>query len=408
MRRTLPLFLFLLLLCLPASNTAGRALASVDSNHIWLPLINTLPPPPPPPDWAGSTGSVVCLAVDPANSDVVYAGTWGGGVFRSGDQGDSWAWAGSGLGAFLIDSLVIDPADSRVLYAGTHAGGLFKTIDGGQNWFFSGAGIQPAAAIYSIAIHPGNSQVLYAATRSTGRGINPPYGGVLYKSTDGGSWWFPVLADLGGPGVQDWVYSIAVSASPQVILAASHEHGPYYSNSGDAGSWQPAQVQGFSDYVKGRAIAFDPRAGSGRAFFATWHGGFYRSLNWGLNWDLSTEDLNNAKVFPNGITFGWASPETLYLPTMDTASGVMKSTDGGRSWRSAGLKQFNLYAIAALYPEGNIVLAGTVANGIYKSTNGGTSWSPAVRGLEVHPPAGAALTGGEAPAFPEPAEWVGP
>ena len=387
----------------------------------WMPLISQIPPtatptltplptetplptitptPPPPPDWSGAYGSVVSMAVDPFNPDVVYAGSWGGGVFRSTNQGNIWTWAGSGLGNYLIDSLAIDPTDGRILYAGTHAGGVYKSTDSGKHWLLAGHGIQDGAAVYAIAIHPGNPQVVYAGTRKTGNGLNLPYGGVLYKSIDGGGSWYPVLADIGGDGVQDWVYSITLKANPDLVLITSHEHGPYLSFSGEAGSWQACQVNGLSEYGKGRAIAFDPRSGSSTAFYATWHGGFYVSSDNGFNWRLATGDLDPIKVYPNGITFDWGRPDTMYLPTMDTANGVMKSTDAGRSWSSVGLTTDDIYSVMPL--GDGVVLAGTVANGLFKSTDGGRTWRRSTSGMEIHP--AAASPANAQPVFPEPYE----
>ena len=373
------------------------------------PLPTATPTPLPPPDWSGARGSVVSMAVDPFNPDVVYAGSWGGGVFRSENQGSSWTWAGSGLGNYYIDSLEIDPTDSNILYAGTQGGGVFKSTDRGQHWLLAGSGIQENAAVYSISVHPSNPLVVYASTRKMGNGLNLPYGGVLYKSSDGGNLWYPVLADIGGDGIQDWVYSIDTKADPNLVLVASHEHGPYYSFSGEPGTWQAGLVSGFYNYGKGRAIAFDPRPGSTTVFYGTWHAGFYISDDNGLNWRLATDDLDLTKVYPNGIVFAWNHPDIMYLPTMDTGSGVMKSTNAGRSWSSTWLSleaydPGDLYSVASLGSDGSVLLAGTVGNGLFKSTNSGRYWFRSTSGLEIRPSSALAVPGNTGQPLPEPLE----
>ena len=47
-------------------------------------------------------GSVVALAVDPADDNILFAAT-STTVFRTGDGGDSWSFAGSGLGGSAPD-----------------------------------------------------------------------------------------------------------------------------------------------------------------------------------------------------------------------------------------------------------------------------------------------------------------
>jgi len=379
------MLILVLILALASSHPQGGQAAAFQP-PVWLPMVSyQLPPPPPPPDWSGAQGSIICLLTDPRDPNLIYAGTWGGGVFRSEDQGDTWSWAGSGMSNYLVESLAMDPTDSRILYAGTHGGGIFKTTNGGQSWLFAGSGLQADAAVYAIAVHPGNNQVIFAGTRKIGTGLQAPYQGILYKSDNGGASWYPVLTDVGGPQAQDWVYSIAIKANPPTILVATHEHGPYLSTTGEPGDWQPAHVRGLDDYGKGRAVAFDPRPDSTTAYYATWHGGFYRSTDNGHNWFLHTNDLNQIKVYPNGLAFGWERPDLLYAATMDTGAGVMKSINGGYEWESFGLNSQAIYTVASMYPDGEVVLAGTAGEGIFKSVNGGNTWSHSNTGLEIHP-----------------------
>ena len=60
---------------------------------------------------------VRCLASDPLNQQVVYAGTQGGGVLRSDDRGESWRPAG--LYGRIVKSLAGSRAEPGAVYAGT-------------------------------------------------------------------------------------------------------------------------------------------------------------------------------------------------------------------------------------------------------------------------------------------------
>ena len=57
------------------------------------------------------------VVVDPADSSVVYAGTTGGGVFRSPDAGVTWAAFSTGLDSSVV--LTLSFAPSGQLFAGT-------------------------------------------------------------------------------------------------------------------------------------------------------------------------------------------------------------------------------------------------------------------------------------------------
>jgi hypothetical protein len=54
--------------------------------------------------------------------------------------------------------------------------------------------------------------------------------------------------------------------------------------------------------------------------------------------------------------------------------GVLKSDDGGRSWRSVGLDGKTVTALAASAAEPGLVVAGTRPARLYLSRNGGRSW----------------------------------
>jgi len=62
-------------------------------------------------------GSIYTLVVDPNMSAILFAGTWGGGVYKSTDGGKKWRLAGKGLEFAMIGDLVIDPRDPTTLYA---------------------------------------------------------------------------------------------------------------------------------------------------------------------------------------------------------------------------------------------------------------------------------------------------
>ncbi len=103
---------------------------------------------------------VRALVIDPVTPTTVYAGTCGGGVFKSTDGGSTWAAINTGLTNPYVSAIAIDPITPNTLYAGT-GGKAFKSTDGGTNWVHTGL---PSTAVRTIAIDPVTPNTLYAGT----------------------------------------------------------------------------------------------------------------------------------------------------------------------------------------------------------------------------------------------------
>jgi len=78
-------------------------------------------------------GGVRAFAVDPVTPGTVYAGSFGGGVFKSQDGGAKWRAVNTVLPNRYVHALAIDPARPSTVYAGT-SWDAFKSDDGGESW----------------------------------------------------------------------------------------------------------------------------------------------------------------------------------------------------------------------------------------------------------------------------------
>ncbi len=97
--------------------------------------------------------SIRAVVVDPASNSTVYAGSEGGGVFKSLDGGVTWRAINNGdLPSLFVRDLILDPSDGSMLYAGTSSG-VAKSTDGGNNWVRMNNGL-------------GNTRVLISGDRS--------------------------------------------------------------------------------------------------------------------------------------------------------------------------------------------------------------------------------------------------
>jgi photosystem II stability/assembly factor-like uncharacterized protein len=118
--------------------------------------------------------SAVSLAIDPSNPAILFAGVAsselapaGGGVYRSVDGGQTWVQSSAGLNPeALVLSVAVDPTNSQIVYAGDYLGGVFVSTDGGQTWGALNEGLTHRM-IKDLALSDDGS-VLYAATWGDG------------------------------------------------------------------------------------------------------------------------------------------------------------------------------------------------------------------------------------------------
>jgi len=137
------------------------------------------------------TGRVNDISIDPQNSNILWAATSKGGVWKSDDSGTNWSPLTDFESSLSIGSILVHPLNSNILYAGTGdpnhleestCVGILKTMDGGKTWsligesHFSGVGFYRIVFIKSA--DPMESDFLLAATTDG-----------LYRSLDNDSQW---------------------------------------------------------------------------------------------------------------------------------------------------------------------------------------------------------------------------
>jgi hypothetical protein len=72
-----------------------------------------------------------CVAFDPRDPRLIFAGSFGQGLHRSADGGATWERLDFPEGSVM--SLAVSPADGAI-YAGTEPTMLFRSRDGGESW----------------------------------------------------------------------------------------------------------------------------------------------------------------------------------------------------------------------------------------------------------------------------------
>jgi hypothetical protein len=160
-------------------------MAGTQNGQVWatstgaLSLVNVTPPLPANP--AGGTNKFIGRAmIDPNNKNIAYVtlsyyAPAGQGVWKitnlNAAAGASpvaavWQASGSGIPSVPINAFAIDPLNSNNLYAGTDIGVYFSS-DAGASWSPFGTSF-PRVAVFDLQIQP-SSRLLRAGTH--GRGI---------------------------------------------------------------------------------------------------------------------------------------------------------------------------------------------------------------------------------------------
>lgn len=133
----------------------------------------------------GRTTHVTDIEVDPVNNNILYAGTDGGGVYKSTDSGKSWTnmsrsslEAGRNFLAPYVNDVAVKPDDPDTVYAGTGylgGGNIYRSVDGGSTWksddveefwgLFNGA-----SAVLSVVVDTGPPRDYYVWAGTDGMG----------------------------------------------------------------------------------------------------------------------------------------------------------------------------------------------------------------------------------------------
>lgn len=275
-------------------------------------------------DQPVATFGAVTLA--PSNPDILYAGTgeqnnrnstsWGNGVYRSDDGGESWRYLGL-EGTRHVGEIAVHPTNPDVAYvaglgnlwAPSSERGVFRTTDGGQTWD-KVLYLDEYTGAVDLAMDPTNPDVIYAAMYARLRkawGFNGggPNGGI-YRTTDGGGSWEKLAGGL--PTGDVGRIGVAVAPSdPDVIVALVEAPNPR----------QPGAAAGGGPGGFGRG-GRDP-GGTG-----TW-----RSEDGGATW----EKMSDQDQRPMYYSHVFIHPQNADL-VITACTNSMKSLDGGRTWVS--------------------------------------------------------------------------
>jgi uncharacterized protein (TIGR03437 family) len=243
------------------------------------------------------------------------------------------------VSAGRVTALAVDPRNSQVVYAGAAEGGVWKTLDGGNTWMPL-TDQQVTLATGSIAIAPSNPDTVYVGTGELNYGGDNYFGVGILKSTDDGTTWSYYEGGFTGLSIG----SLAVSPTDSNTVLAAGDGGVYLSSDGGM-TW--ANVIAASECS---SVAFSPTdpnsawAGVGTPLFQDPSAGIYHSTDGGQTWQtVNITGLPAANTGRVSLAIAPSNPLMLYVgvspvSTSDTTTlvnptlGVFTSQDGGNTW----------------------------------------------------------------------------
>jgi photosystem II stability/assembly factor-like uncharacterized protein len=309
---------------------------------------------------ANMSGRFVDLDVVESNPHTIYVASATGGMYRTTDNGITWAPVFEREAVHSIGDIAIFQPDPNVIWVGTGeranrqssswGDGVYKSTDAGRTW--TNVGLRDSRHVGRIVTHPSNPDVVFVAAMGHLWGPNAERG--LYRTTDGGRTWTAVLQVDEDTGVVD----VAMDPSdPNVLYAAAYQRrrtaygfhgggpGSGLFKSTDAGTtWRRLSGNGLpaGDYGRIGISIYrrDPRIvyvsiEQGNKYNASTayierRAGIYRSEDKGATWTFMS-DWNPRPMYASQILVDPNDDQRIYM-----VNSYSVSDDGGRTFTQPG------------------------------------------------------------------------
>lgn len=334
------------------------------------------------------SGRVSDIEGHPTNSEIVYIGTAGGGVWKSQDGGvmfnsifDDYCQS--------IGCVALDPSDpDNTVWVGTGevwtrnsvsvGDGIYRSKDGGQNW--DKLGLEKSEHISAIRINPNNSNEVYVGVQGALWGDSEDRG--VYKTTDGGASWEKIFYINEKTGCSELIMD---PKDPNVLYASFWEHrrtGWSFSSGGESSAlykstdggktWNKIH-KGFPEGKFGRiALAMAPS--NNAILYAVVEAedskksGMYRSDDAGATWNHLNSDFGLV-VRPFYFSRIVVHPTD---PDIVVKAGLFGSIskDGGKTYKNLGAMHSDIHDIY-FDPNTPDKMFTATDGGLYRSLNGG-------------------------------------
>ncbi len=266
------------------------------------------------------------------NSGNIYAGTLGGGVFRSSNSGDNWSQTNSGITDLNINSIVCN--SSGMVFAGTSSSGVFKSTDNGNTWNNTSLN---SGTIHSLAA---NSNGYVFAGSNSG----------IYRSSDNGVNWIRALDSL-------TVYSIVSKDNGYVVVLTSLANSVFRSPDNGV-SWQLREFSyNFNSFgLAPNGVIFATTGGEFDALGFYLHSSGDDAYSWGYLYNFGSASQRVAINDPGDVF-------------VSRGNGMWVSSTSGMSgtYQNSGLNLGGGLILGIVVSPDNIVFAGQENGFVYRN-----------------------------------------
>jgi photosystem II stability/assembly factor-like uncharacterized protein len=259
-----------------------------------------------------TSGRIADVAVDPKNRNIWYVATASGGLWKTTNRGVTFQPIFDDGGSYSLGCVTIDPKNSDIVWLGTGENesqraigwgdGVYKSTDAGKTW--KNVGLKNSEHIAKILIDPRDSNMVYVA--SQGPLFSPGGDRGLYKTTDGGQTWKPLLQITENTGITDIDMD---PRNPDVMYAAAYQ-----------------RRRNTSVIVAGGPDA-----------------GIFKTTDGGKNWKKLTEGLPTVDLGRIAIAISPQKPDVVYALIMTARAnkmcGYYRSEDGGAHWTRGAYRE---------------------------------------------------------------------
>jgi photosystem II stability/assembly factor-like uncharacterized protein len=355
------------------------------------------------PGWGGNP---IDLGVAPGNPDVCFGGDNGRG-YKTSDGGKTWeqvyshnnpdgSCSNTGLNVTTCYGVHLDPFDRNHFFICYTDIGLFHTFNSGQSWYHSITNIprEWENTCYQVAFDPdvrgkvwsvwANAHDLPRTKMFGGNGFAGFEGGVAVSEDSGRTW----EKSNNGMSENSVCTSILLDPSSPVNSRVLYVGmmGKGISKSTDGGkSWRESN-HGFDANMfawqlrrnlNGRLFALFAR---GLMDGKTVDGAIYYSDNNADSWSkvILPEGING----PHDLLIDPSDPKVMYVSCwprtknkVDTNGGVIKTEDGGVSWKNIFDDRVRVNSAGMDPADPKIIYINTFQNASYRTADAGKSWT---------------------------------
>jgi len=286
--------------------------------------------------------NVLSLAIDPQDNGGIYMGTVKSGLFYSYDGAESWNRAND-LAGREIDYIAINPDNKCNIYAASN-NKIFVTKDCNRTYQEIYNDTRGSAKITKIVISEFNPSIIFMGTSF----------GDLLRSNDGGRSW----ANIKNLKVK--IQDIAIEGKTDFTIIAGTSKGIYRNRPGEE-EWENLSTT-IKEQIKGITISLNIKKiilinqDERNNIFVLTEKNIFTSNDAGDNWTALNLITSTRNVRLYSLAVNPLKNNEIYY---GTASALIRSFDGGKSWISSKLPSSRIPLRLLVDPIGdNVVYMG--------------------------------------------------